>query len=293
VWLVLIAVHFLVMRTFGELKARFDVTHVWHYAGGVLIALAIAQEVGWRIGHTIHYPEDVWAGSGTMFVMTALALVISFSRKFVAWPLQQHATAYASVAITLVGLQLTVLTLAGLDHPGDPAPLSYVPLFNPYDFLTLFGLGVALYGLQPGKLMSRWLDADKLRIAKYGWEAAAFFLTTIAVVRAVHHFGGVPWNQHSLANSVTVQSSLTIYWAILGLGSMITGVRGINRRRWMLGAGLMLLVVAKLLLIDMGNSGTLARIVSFLGVGTMLLVVGYFAPAPPKQIASKTDEGDE
>lgn len=74
---------------------------------------------------------------------------------------------------------------------------------------------------------------------------------------------------------------------------MITGVRGVNRRRWMLGAGLMLLVVAKLLLIDMGNSGTLARIVSFLGVGAMLLVVGYFAPAPPKPSTGKDDEGDE
>ena len=171
--------------------------------------------------------------------------------------------------------------------------MSYFPLFNPYDFLTLFGLGVALYGLQPGKLMSRWLDDDKLRIANYCWEAAAFILTTIAVVRAVHHIGGVPWSQHSLSNSVIVQSSLTIYWAVLGLSSMITGVRRINRRRWMMGAGLMLLVVAKLLLIDMGNSGTLARIVSFLGVGTMLLVVGYFAPAPPKQIDSSSDDGDE
>ena len=55
----------------------------------------------------------------------------------------------------------------------------------------------------------------------------------------------------------------------------------------------MLLVVAKLFLVDMGNSGTLARIVSFLGVGAMLLVVGYFAPAPPKQIESNNDEGDE
>jgi len=293
VWFVLFAAHFLVMRTFGELKASFDVTNVWHYAGGMLIALALAQEVGWRIGHAIHTPGDVWTGSGMMFVMTALALAISYSRKFIAWPLQKHATAYASVAITLVGLQLALLTLAGLDHPGDPAPLSYVPLFNPYDFLTLFGLGVALYGLQPGKLMSRWLDDDKLRIAKYGWEAAAFFLTTIAVVRGVSHVGEIPWNQHSLGNSVTVQSSLTIYWAILGLGSMITGIRSVNRRRWMIGAGLMALVVAKLLFVDMGNSGTLARIVSFLGVGAMLLVVGYFAPAPPKHSENNNDEGDD
>jgi uncharacterized membrane protein len=186
-----------------------------------------------------------------------------------------------------------ILTMAGLDHSGDPAPMAYMPLLNPYDFLTVFGLAVALYGLQPGKLMSRWLSDEQLRLARYGWEAAAFVLTTIAVVRGVHHFGGVPWNQYALSNSVAVQSSLTIYWAILGLSSMIVGVRRVKRRQWMIGAGLMLVVVAKLLLVDMGNSGTLARIISFLGVGSMLLVVGYFAPAPPKQMESNNDDGDE
>ena len=49
------------------------------------------------------------------------------------------------------------------------------------------------------------------------------------------------------------------------------------------GTGLMALVVVKLFLVDLGNTGTVARIVSFLGVGVMLLVVGYFAPAPPKR----------
>ncbi len=45
------------------------------------------------------------------------------------------------------------------------------------------------------------------------------------------------------------------------------------------------LVVLKLFIIDLGNTGTVARIVSFLGVGALLLVVGYFAPAPPRQQA--------
>ena len=289
VWLVLFASHFMVMRAYGETDARLDVTHFWHYAGGMLIALALAQEAGWRIDQS--GMSDVWAASGAMFMVTALALAISYGRKFVAWPLQQHATPYASVAISLVGLQLIVLAMAGLNGPGDPAPMPYIPLFNPYDFLTMFGLAVALYGLLPGKLMSRWLADEQLRLARFAWEAAAFFLTTIAVVRGVHHFGGIAWNEHALASSVAVQSSLTIYWAILGLGSMIVGVRRVKRRQWMIGAGLMLLVVAKLMFVDMGSSGTLARVISFLGVGIMLLVVGYFAPAPPKQIDS--EQGDE
>ena len=44
----------------------------------------------------------------------------------------------------------------------------------------------------------------------------------------------------------------------------------------------MTIVVAKLFLVDLGNTDTLARVVSFLGVGLLLLVVGYFAPVPPR-----------
>jgi uncharacterized membrane protein len=54
----------------------------------------------------------------------------------------------------------------------------------------------------------------------------------------------------------------------------------------MSGAGLMIVVVLKLFLVDLGNTGTVARIISFLGVGVMLLVVGYFSPVPPRKSES-------
>jgi uncharacterized membrane protein len=44
----------------------------------------------------------------------------------------------------------------------------------------------------------------------------------------------------------------------------------------------MTVVVVKLFFVDLGNTDTLARVVSFLGVGLLLLVVGYFAPVPPR-----------
>jgi uncharacterized membrane protein len=45
---------------------------------------------------------------------------------------------------------------------------------------------------------------------------------------------------------------------------------------------LMIVVVAKLFLIDLSNVGTIARITSFLTVGALLLVTGYLAPLPPR-----------
>jgi uncharacterized membrane protein len=42
-------------------------------------------------------------------------------------------------------------------------------------------------------------------------------------------------------------------------------------------------VVVKMFLIELFNAGGLPRIVSFIGVGVLLLIIGYFAPLPPKR----------
>ena len=36
------------------------------------------------------------------------------------------------------------------------------------------------------------------------------------------------------------------------------------------------------------SSGTVTRIVSFIGVGVLMLVIGWFAPVPPRDVSSST-----
>jgi len=48
-----------------------------------------------------------------------------------------------------------------------------------------------------------------------------------------------------------------------------------------LGAILLGVVVIKLFLIDLSTIGTVERIVSFIVVGLLMLVLGYFSPLPP------------
>ena len=52
----------------------------------------------------------------------------------------------------------------------------------------------------------------------------------------------------------------------------------------------MALVVVKLVLVDLSNRGGGERIVAFIGVGLLMLVVGYFAPLPPKARARTEEE---
>jgi uncharacterized membrane protein len=64
---------------------------------------------------------------------------------------------------------------------------------------------------------------------------------------------------------------------------MSVGARRASRRGWIVGAALLGLVIAKLFVVDLSNLETMARIVSFVTVGVLMLVIGYLAPLPPSE----------
>ena len=81
-----------------------------------------------------------------------------------------------------------------------------------------------------------------------------------------------------------VQTGYAILWTLLALSVMVLAHRRLQRTLWLVGAGLLGLVVLKLLLVDLSNVGGVERIVVFIAVGVLMLVVGYFAPLPPKPL---------
>ena len=278
-WAAVAAAHFGVLRAYDDGRGRIE--GIWHFAGVLFLVGVFSLETGWWMGDSDI--SDVWAVSTSFLVPLAAAMLILWTRERLAWPIRRYWSAYLAASGVLIVAQLIGVGGAGLDNPGDPQPLPYLPLFNPFDVLTLLGLVVGLQFLLVVRSSSAWLEDNREQVAYVLWGAAAFVLTTISVVRGVHHFGDVPWQEQALVGSVSVQSALSIYWAMLGFGGMIWGARQSHRGIWLAGTGLMALVVIKLFLVDLGNTGTVARIVSFLGVGVLLLVVGYLAPAPPKQ----------
>jgi uncharacterized membrane protein len=70
---------------------------------------------------------------------------------------------------------------------------------------------------------------------------------------------------------------------------MLIAARRRWRSVWLTGAALMIVVVAKLFLVDLSSVGTIARIASFLSVGALLLATGYFAPLPPRRELETAD----
>jgi uncharacterized membrane protein len=62
------------------------------------------------------------------------------------------------------------------------------------------------------------------------------------------------------------------------------------RAWWSAGALLLAIVVAKLFLLDLATLSGLPRVVAFIGVGVLLLVIGYVAPFPPAREMSPADD---
>jgi uncharacterized membrane protein len=58
------------------------------------------------------------------------------------------------------------------------------------------------------------------------------------------------------------------------------------RPLWIVGAALVGVVLVKMFFVDLGASGTVERIVSFLVVGSLLVATGYFSPIPHRQADS-------
>jgi uncharacterized membrane protein len=244
----------------------------------------LTMEAAWQTSVSI---AGAWKEAAASVVPGVAALIIWRFRDRPPWPIPRHATAYRMLSLTLAALQALYLAAASIALPGHPGPMPYIPVLNPLDLALLFSGVVTLLSLAV-------IQRDRERFASpalgsmltiYRLVMAATFLalTTTALVRGVHFYAGIAWDYPTLVRSDTVQTALSIYWGLLGFAGMVIGARRASRWVWLVGAGFMGLVVIKLFLVDLGNSGTIERIVSFIGIGVLLLVVGYFAPVPPRK----------
>ncbi|NQV86574.1 MAG: DUF2339 domain-containing protein, partial [Woeseiaceae bacterium] len=280
-WLVAIVAHIFILYVYQGKKSRAE--SIAHGLGAMFFVGLLAFELGWQIDRVV--TNDVWPVSAELLALAIGTFGLLFekaNRRNDRWPFSNQPDAYFIAALLMVLAYLMLVMIVSINSPGDPAPLPYIPILNPLDVLSIVALALMWFGMRFERECERWGLEKNSRAPRFFLASVAFFLSTIAVIRIVHHMTGVAWYPSALMNSVSVQSTLSIYWAILGLSGMVLGTRRALRMVWMVGAGLMIVVVLKLFVIDLGNTGTVARIISFLGVGMMLLVVGYFSPVPPK-----------
>ena len=285
VWPCAWIVHWLVLRRADALRAD----------DGVPGASAFVSNEGLRKVHTasalmltaqIAWEASEWTGraTATHTVWTACAAALPgiaflwLSLRFAdstLWPATPHRDAYATGAgRPITGLLALWLVLVNALSPGDPSPLRYFPLANPLDVTLALALAASF-------LWARRF-AGVTESTLYRWAGAGLFVALNGMVlRTAHQWLGIPWRLSSLLASKPLQATLTLTWTATALALMVMAARRRLRPLWMLGAALLAVVVAKLFLVDLGALSGLPRVVAFLGVGILLLVIGFVSPLPP------------
>jgi len=280
VWAVVFAVHFASLRRLQPLLRGWAEQGA-HVLGCWTLIVVVALDLRGAL-LALAAEHNAWRWLGWALAPSLYLLAMATQRPW-PWPISALPRTYRWLAAWPVAAVLLVwLWLANLFSDGAARPLPYVPIANPLELALLFALLALL----------RWSRAGEVRqrlSPRWQWllGASAFACATAAVLRAVHHWAGVPYEASALLESMRAQAALSILWTVLALGLMVLGSRRQRRTLWLVGAALIAVVVAKLFVVELDNQGGLARIISFIGVGALLLVIGYFAPPVTRESAHK------
>lgn len=258
----------------------------WLHAVAVwLLAALVTWELGWQIYFFLG-DRGSWFIISRGIVPTVMLLMLTSLRHRIAWPLKRHAEAYLGLAaLPLAVWSLTWVLFAAVTQRGDSWPFPWLPLFNQLDLAIVAALAALvcwLLRLRGIPELAGYVE-DNRALLLSGMAAALFIWFNSILARCLHFWGGVPFNADAMFSSNLVQTSYTLFWSLLALGIMVAAFRRGLRIVWMVGAGLLGVVVVKLFLVDLASHGTLERIVSFVAVGLLMLVIGWFAPVPPKK----------
>lgn len=279
-WPVAFASLWLSLRRHEASMAR-HVAALLHGLAAWLLVLLISFELVWQIDRLAVAPA--WSAAAWGVPPSLLLAVLGSGVVERVWPLRSFAAEFRGwVACGLAVLLVAWLLWLNGSSDGAAAPLPYMPLLNPVDLASALAVFVTAGWLQWLWQRGGGLSRDMQLAMVVALTATAFFWLNALLLRTMHHWRGVPWQLDALLADTAVQAALSIFWTLLALGAMLWATRRGWRVLWFCGAALMAVVVAKLFLVDLVRVGTIARIVSFLVVGGLMLVIGYFSPLPPK-----------
>jgi uncharacterized membrane protein len=258
-----------------EARSERFATALRHAIAVYLPVLLANWELAWWLAEW--QAGDQWRTAGWAIPAIATVLGICLARDLGRWPLSSHWALYRDALLTpLVVLLVGWSLFANVREPGALRPLTfYLPLLNPLDLaIAAAAVAVVTWGRCLESVEFRSTLWRGLAVLGFGWANAV-------ALRSIHYWDGVPYRFDALASSMLVQATLSILWTSTALTLMVLSRLRMERALWIAGAALLAVVVGKLFLVDLSNTATVARIVSFLGVGVLLLVIGYLAPVPP------------
>lgn len=262
-WLYSIGVSYLVVL---RQEKEVDLSYLHSFLFGNILLLS-CSEADW-IGRP--YGPEYYLLPLVVFWTGLFALFMQISRRL-------YRVTFSTILFGLISLgSLGLLRLSG-----EFCQIQYLPILNPIDIAQiLFGIAgvVWLRSLRRNCSLEHW---------QIGVQRSLLFLAFMAlngtIARSVHHWGNVHYSLSQLESSSVFQTSLSIVWGVIGLALILIATKISRRDLWVSGAILIGVVVVKLFIIDLSHVDTIARIISFLGIGFLMVVIGYISPLPPKE----------
>jgi uncharacterized membrane protein len=253
----------------------------------VLTAWFLFSLVYWEASYWQN--ELQWYGTSAAILWFAclvvpLVALLNLTHKSI-WPFAHYADYKNLIPAPLIlGLLLWFIFACRYSGMTDQF---YLPILNPLDLAQAAVLIILAYTVKRGFIGLHSASAE-LRYGAIG--LLGFVWINVVLLRAVHQYADVAYISHVMWDSIVVQMALSILWAICALVVMNLSRRWQERKLWMLGAGLLAIVVLKLFTKDASGTGTLARIVSFIVVSGLMILIGYLSPMPAKV---KTGDAEE
>jgi uncharacterized membrane protein len=291
-WPLAFAAHLLVLNWLDRRPSRrwFEAAH----ALGVYVLILLAGSLAADLIGRAQLWRTSWGPAATLLglvvLLAGIGTLAQSSRARRVWPMDRFARAYLWYALLPVATLLFVgALLSTLTQRGNAAPLPHLPLINPTDLSVLLAIAACWRWrerlLGEARPAAPWLADRGVALATVG--ATLFVWANTVWLRFVHHYFGVPWSLERLFNSFLVQAGYALLWTATALVLMVFASRRGVRMPWLVGAGLLAATVLKLAIVDLSNAGGTERIVAFIGVGALMLLVGYLAPLPPQTRVSE------
>lgn len=252
----------------------------WHVASLLTAMLIVSIELAWQIDRFT--ASRTFTHIGYAVAPLLYIALLPQQEKVSCWPIRQHLEAYRKWAVVGLAAALFLWEIKALSLSGDPSPLPFLPLLNPLEAVQAAAAGLLGYWwFRTYRAFGLSSETPKLSVSFFG--LAALLLVTVSLARSVHFYAAVRYSVDALWANALFQTALSLLWTAIAFTVILVSKRYGKRPIWIAGATLLGVVIAKLFLVDLSNSATLERIISFSAVGLLVLLIGYIAPLPPKE----------
>lgn len=217
-------------------------------------------------------------------VPSVLLASVCYGKKYLEWPVNKYEMMYLNYGGFVIAIYLCSWFFMTNLLSGDIPSLFYLPLFNPLDCaIALSFTAVFIWYVYSRVWIFNTIHAITMIKVLEILSVLGFIWLNAILLRSLHHWLAIPYTVADLWNSIEVQACLSIFWTVLALVETFFAARYQQRVLWFLGFSLIWVVIIKLFIVDLSSTNTLERIITFIGVGILLLINGYISPLPPKE----------